>query len=143
MIRFVDFDGVLAHFDHWRGPEHFGAPVPEMIKKVLCWLLQGDKVVIYTARLTPGDEIAQTKDVDKTRKAIEAYCLKYIGQVLPITNVKTYADFYYDDHACQIIPNTGLTLAEKIGGIIANKGDPYKALEDISKLLKEANNGLA
>lgn len=142
MTRAVDFDGCLAYFDHWRGPEHFGKPVPEMIKKVLCWLLQGDRVVIYTARLTPGDEFGQTKDVAKTKKSIEEWCLRYIGQILPITNIKSYADVYYDDRCSKIIPNTGLTLEEKIGRIAENGLDscPTVALKDILKVLKEVQN---
>jgi hypothetical protein len=115
MIRFVDFDGVLAHFDYWRGPEHLGKPVPEMIKKVRHWLWRGDQVTVYTARLTPGEEFAQTKDVEKTRRLIQDWLKKNVGQILPITNIKSYADVYYDDRCCKIIPNTGLTLEEKIG----------------------------
>ena len=142
MIRYVDFDGVLAKFDHWRGPFHFGEPITEMVKRVQRWLLQGDTVVVYTARMTPGEAFGQTKDVEKTRKTIEEWCLKYIGQILPVTNIKSYADVYYDDRCRRVILNTGLTLEEKIGRIAENGmlHSPYKALREILEVLKEVQN---
>ena len=143
MIRFVDFDGCLAYFDYWRGPDHFGAPVPEMVKKIIGWHLGGDLVVIYTARLTPGVEYGQTTDVEKTRKNIEEWCVKHLGVVLPVTNIKSNADIYYDDRCSRIIQNTGLTLEEKIHRMardeLVSNSTKQDALGKILTFLKEVD----
>lgn len=144
MIRYVDFDGVLAKFDKWRGPEHLGEPVPEMVSKVKKWVSEGSRVVIYTARMTPGVEFGQINNIEKTKSAIENWCYDHIGYVLPITNIKSYADVYYDDKCSRIIPNTGLTLEETIARI-ASQGlnyAPHTALDRILTLLKEVDHDI-
>lgn len=141
MIRYVDFDGCLAHFDRWRGPEHYGDPVPEMVKKVKEWLSKGDKVVIHTARMTPGFEFGQRVGVGFTKQDIEQWCLCNIGAVLPVTNIKSYADVYYDDRCSKIIPNTGLTLEEKIATMAKDDSvsDSVK-IKNILAFLKEVSS---
>ena len=45
-----DFDGVLAQYDGWKGPEHFGDPLPQMSQ--VCELLQdrGWQLVVHSTR---------------------------------------------------------------------------------------------
>lgn len=48
----VDLDGVLAQYDHWRGIEHIGDPIPgaqEFCRK----LSEFADVLIHTTRLSP------------------------------------------------------------------------------------------
>ena len=46
-----DLDRTLAHYDHWMGPEHIGAPVPYMVDKLKSYLAAGIKCKIFTARV--------------------------------------------------------------------------------------------
>lgn len=94
----VDLDGTLAAYDHWRGVEHIGAPIPEMAKRVIRWVQEGREVRIFTARATAPEAIP------------------YIRQWLEdngfppfaITNVKDWAmDELWDDRCVNVIANTG------------------------------------
>ncbi len=78
----VDLDGTLAHYDGWRGFGHIGEPVPVMLERVMRWIAQGKDIRIFTARIAD-------RSVGREAKAVvEAWCLKHVGQVLPVTNVK-------------------------------------------------------
>lgn len=95
----VDLDATLAKYDHWRGIDHIGDPIPAMLQRVISWLNQGTKVVIFTARASTPEAIP----------FIQQWCLRHIGIVLPVTNVKTFDIIeIWDDRAVQVIPNTGL-----------------------------------
>jgi hypothetical protein len=103
----VDLDGTLAKwmpggkFD----PKKIGAPIPKMVDRVKRWLANGEDVHIFTARV----------DEDKdgvARRAIEEWCQKYLGQVLPITNKKDrHFKTIYDDRAVQVERNDGSIIA--------------------------------
>ncbi len=100
--RGVDLDGTLAFYDGWKGIGHIGEPIPKMLERVKGWLAKGELVAIVTARVAlPGERV-------QARVAIEAWCLKYLGQVIPVTHTKNFGMFeLWDDRAVQIIPNTG------------------------------------
>lgn len=105
----VDLDKTLAV--HTKSEEKTGAigpPIPRMVNRVRRWLAQGHKVVIFTARLGMGDR-------KKITRQIEAWCKKYIGVVLPVTDRKS-ADFteIWDDRTQQVIPNTGVSVTEAL-----------------------------
>jgi hypothetical protein len=108
-IRYVDFDGTLAHFDGWVGPTAIGEPVNAMFLKVKKWLRQGDEVVIFTSRIAPNDKYTPLEHCEAARKAIEDWCVKYFGQKLRVTCEKNYFDICYDDLTCNIVRNTGRT----------------------------------
>lgn len=100
----VDLDGTLAHYDGFAGPEHIGEPVVEMVERVQRWLEAGLDVRIFTARVCYGDS-------QGCRPAIEAWCLKHIGRVLPITCEKDYGMIeLWDDRCVAVEPNTGKPL---------------------------------
>lgn len=114
----VDLDGTLAYHTNetWKGVDHVGEPIPAMIERVKKWLKEGKDVRIFTARVDGGDEAVAAgeeggehfRDIQRVKKAIETWCVKNIGQVLPITNKKDYSMIeLWDDRAVQIIPNTG------------------------------------
>jgi hypothetical protein len=106
----VDLDGTLAFYDHWRGPEHIGAPIPAMLERVKRWIAEGREVRIFTARVDNANGDAFT-----ARRAIEAYCQEHVGEVLPITNQKDYRMVeMWDDRCVQVIPNTGRTIADEL-----------------------------
>ena len=79
----VDLDGTLAHYTTYQGPGHVGEPIYNMVNRVCNWLAAGHDVRIFTARVDPADPFAGI-----AREAIQAFCLTYLGQVLPVTNAK-------------------------------------------------------
>lgn len=112
----VDLDGTLAHYDGWVSIDHIGEPVPAMLDRVRLWLAAGRDVRIFTARVDGGEVAladgnpagAVFKDVARVRGYIEAWCLKHVGRVLPVTNRKDYGmEVLYDDRCVQVEANTG------------------------------------
>lgn len=101
-----DLDGTLAHYDEWRGVEHIGEPISFTVAMLKAQLELGEDVRIFTARLSNDGAIPY----------IEAWCLKHIGRVLPITNVKDmHMKRQYDDRAFHVERNTG-----KVWGLNCN-----------------------
>ena len=99
----VDLDGTLAEYTEWRGIEHIGDPIPPMVNRVKLWLIEGKEVRIFTAR-AGHSQLAH--------ECIKTWCLKHIGQELPITNRKDFQMLeYWDDRAVQVRMNTG----ERVG----------------------------
>ena len=94
----VDLDGSLAHYTGWKGPEHIGPPIPEMLERVRNWLNQGRHVKIFTARATTPQHIPYVRDWLRENGLPE----------LEITNVKDYSCIeIWDDRAVELVPNTG------------------------------------
>lgn len=92
----VDLDATLAEYDRWRGADHIGKPVRRMRLRVVRWLGEGKDVRIFTARK------------EESYPAIEKWCKRHLGQVIPITNRKDYGCVeFWDDRAVQVEPNTG------------------------------------
>jgi hypothetical protein len=90
----VDFDGTLAHYDYYRGDDHTGAPVEEMVKRVRKWLRDGKDVRLFTAR--------------KPHPALRRWMRDHLGAVLPITNRKDPGmQLLIDDRAIGVERNTG------------------------------------
>lgn len=90
----VDFDGTLAHYDHFRGEDHVGTPVELMVRKVRKWLREGLDVRLFTAR--------------KPSPVLRKWMREHLGKILPITNVKDrHMQALYDDRAVGIKRNTG------------------------------------
>lgn len=87
-----------------------------MVWRVREWVAAGEDVRIFTARvdggkvaLAMGDPAGEAfKDVARIRGYIEAWCLRHIGTVLPVTNVKDYGmRVLWDDRAVRVVANTG------------------------------------
>jgi hypothetical protein len=119
----VDLDGTLAYYDHWRGAEHIGEPIPAMLERVQKWLAEGKDVRIFTARvdretaaLSMGkSSIDSAGNVTAVEMCIQQWCEKHIGRVLPITCSKDYGMIeLWDDRCVQVIPNTGRTIADEL-----------------------------
>jgi hypothetical protein len=106
-----DLDGTLAHYDHWRGVEHVGAPIWPMVTRVKDWLATGYRVKIFTARVygVTGAELT----------AVVGPIVKFLHSVgLPTLDITCVKDFHmielWDDRAVQVIPNTGRTIADEL-----------------------------
>lgn len=102
----VDLDGTLAFYDKWRGHTHIGDPVPTMLARVKEWLSNGQRVKIFTARVS-GDK----KEAQEVREAVAVWLAKNGVQPLEVTCIKDYAMLtLWDDRAVHVIPNTGEAL---------------------------------
>ena len=103
----VDLDGTLAHYDGFKGADVIGAPIGPMMARVYEWLEAGIEVRIVTARAATENN-PWPEQVAPAIKAIEAWCLKHVGVVLPITASKDYAMIeLWDDRAVRVEKNTG------------------------------------
>jgi len=88
-----DFDGVLAHYDGWRGHDHLGKPIPGM-KNLLCELKDcGWTIIIYTTR--GNAEIQEWCD----RHKIPFDYVNFNPAVQGNNPGKPIADIYVDDRA--------------------------------------------
>lgn len=102
----VDLDGTLAEYDGWVGKHHIGPPIKPMVDRVKAWLLAGQDVRIFTARV-------HDKDVSVLRP-IQNWCIEHIGVSLPVTNVKDFEMIeLWDDRAVEVVSNTGLPANPK------------------------------
>lgn len=127
----VDLDGTLAHYDHWRGADHIGEPVPPMLARVKAWIDAGDDVQIFTARVFGAGMVVppvplievygsveamrctgmQIDDAIVAAHYIQVWCQKHVGRVLPVTCMKDYGMIQlWDDRAVQVVPNTGVRV---------------------------------
>lgn len=94
----VDLDGTLAHYDRWRGLYHIGDPVPKMLDRVRRWVGEGQRVKIFTARVSVPGAIPPIKE----------WLSRHGLADLEITNVKDFGMIaLYDDRCVQVVPNTG------------------------------------
>lgn len=96
----VDLDGTLAEYHGWVNGGTIGEPIPKMVARVKAWLARGIDVRVFTARVAvPQAGVHRT---------IEDWCVKHIGQALPITATKDYGMIeLWDDRAIQVVSNTG------------------------------------
>ncbi len=120
----VDFDGTLATYGTWLGPEHMGEPIGPMVERVKRWLAEGREVRIFTARVgacgrTNGDGNSDDEAfANQQRAQIERWCLQHIGQVLPVTATKDFGMLeLWDDRAVQVRPNTGEPVGQSTRGL--------------------------
>jgi len=112
----VDLDGTLAeHYWPHKGPyEHtrIGDPIAPMVEQVKSWLLAGETVKIFTARVSSAPNGHEgIGPVAEARQAIIAWCIYHFGKALPVTCVKDYnLKALYDDRAWHVEHNTGIVL---------------------------------
>lgn len=99
----VDLDGTIAKYDHWRGIEHVGAPVPLMLDRVKKWINEGKTVKIFTARVSVPDEM-----LEEVVAPIHEWCVKHGLPKLEVTCKKDFGMIeLYDDRCYRVIMNTG------------------------------------
>jgi len=94
----VDLDGTLANHTSWKGDNHVGEPIPEMMKRVKQWIKQGKIVKIFTARAH------DPKKIPPIKKWLKANGLPD----LEVTNIKDPGMIQlWDDRAVRVEKNTG------------------------------------
>lgn len=102
----VDLDGTIAEYTGWKGEDHIGEPIPEMVERVKGWLAQGIEVRIFTARVSLSSRGAD--GIIAVRKAIQDWTEEHLGVRLRVTNEKDYQMVQlWDDRAVRVVPNKG------------------------------------
>ena len=97
----VDLDGTLARSDPTKSPNHIGAPVPQMLKRVRYWIKTGRTVKIFTSRA--GDPHDET--------SIHQWCVRHGLPELEITNRKDHEMLaLWDDCAVGVVRNIGVPI---------------------------------
>lgn len=112
----VDLDGTLAHYESWSGdPLAIGEPVPKMVKRVREWLKAEKPVRIFTARVSPEAVRLNAVSKETIELSIVSWCVKHIGQAMPITCKKDpFMIELWDDRVVQVVPNTGERVDGKL-----------------------------
>lgn len=108
----VDLDGTLAKYDHWRGIEHVGEPIPLMMDRVKKWIKAGTTVKIFTARVSVPDDM-----LEEVERPIHEWCEKHGLPRLEITCKKDFGMVeLWDDRAVRVQMNTGKVVGiDEIG----------------------------
>jgi hypothetical protein len=102
----VDLDGTLAKSGTAQIGEKIGAPIHPMVQLVKRWLVRGEDIRIFTARVNPNQG-----DAIRARRAIEAWCERYLGQILPVTYEKDWdMALLLDDRARQVERDAGRVI---------------------------------
>lgn len=121
----VDLDGTLAYYDGWKGAEHIGEPIKEMVGRVQEWLASGKEVYIFTARVH-----SKNPEAHVARKHIVAWCLKHIGVELEVSAEKDMTvNQFYDDRCVQVERNKGTLVVENMNLSLARALDIASDLE--------------
>lgn len=110
----VDFDGTLAEYHGFKGADQLGEPIPDMVERVKQAIALGAEVYIFTARVNPSDSsYQQSLDATQSYMLIAEWCIRNIGQLLPITHEKSRSfTEMWDDRSKQVLPNTGVFLED-------------------------------
>jgi hypothetical protein len=110
-----DVDGTIAYYDPAQGIDTIGTPIPSMIDHIHATLAAGYGVRLVTARVAHADNPRLQKFITDQRAMIEAWCLKHIGQVLPVTSEKDFDMIrLFDDRATEVITNRGILVNPQI-----------------------------
>jgi len=80
-----------------------------MVRRVKAWLRAGKRVRIFTARVyAHADSAKEQRESAHAILAIQNWCAKHLGRMLPITCVKDYGmTKLWDDRAQGVARNTG------------------------------------
>jgi hypothetical protein len=86
-----------------------------MVKRINQWTVDGKIVKIFTARVSPFTPPGQEHYPVVARMAIERWCFRFFGFVLPITHEKDYLmTELWDDRCVQVEFNTGEVVTDKL-----------------------------
>ena len=95
----VDFDGVIAEYDHWRGITHFGKPIKKTIDELQAEKAIGTYIIIHSTRTNPAVNSGYT--VENLVEILKGWFEK---NNVPYDEIwagigKPIADEYWDDRA--------------------------------------------
>lgn len=94
MIIAVDFDGVIAEYDGWKGRGVFGKPIEGVSDAIAILMEQGCEVMVYTCR-SEIDEVVQYLKKHEIPYSYINHCPE--NDKNNLHPAKQYADVYIDD----------------------------------------------
>lgn len=105
----VDLDGTLARYDKWVSGEFIGDPIPDMVDRVKEWVKHGQRVKIFTARVSPISARHNGTSSHYIRMLIFKWLEKHLGFGLEITHEKDYLmiELWDDMKLIQVKKNSG------------------------------------
>lgn len=104
-----DFDGVIAQYDGYRGKDHAGPPVKEVVEAIRELKKRGHKIIVYGSTRDNG--------------FLKSYCEKYDipidyfnenPEVAPGSDRKPVARVYIDDRAVTYKGQSSQQLVDEI-----------------------------
>lgn len=110
-----DLDGTLAKYDGWKGWDHIGDPIPNMVKRIKEYISKGIKVKIWTARASQVSRSRSNITFQQMEKVIQDWTEKHLGIRLEVVTEKDcYMMAAIDDSIMQVEPNTGNIIGSEI-----------------------------
>jgi len=106
-----DLDGTLAMYDGWKGDQHIGEPIAEVVSIAKELHSKGQRIKIFTARVAQNSW--GKASLEQIEGAIWKWCDKHLGFRPEITCEKDrwMLDFY-DDRCNQVLKNRGKLLTD-------------------------------
>ena len=106
-IYAFDFDGVIAHYDGFKGHDHFGDPISATVDAIRVLKSRGHKILIYSTR---------------SKSSLQEYCsshdipVDYYNENLEVNtgSPKPVAYLYIDDRAIRYDGQSSDQLLEEI-----------------------------
>ena len=106
----VDLDRTLARRESGDPISQIGEPVLPMVERVRCWISNGRRVKIITARVS-----SLHNDAEEQRLMIQAWCEMFLGHRLEVTCEKDSRMIeLWDDLAVRVEENTGRQLSPSV-----------------------------
>lgn len=109
-----DFDGVIATYDGWKGPDVFGEPIFYTIDLMDSLKVRGDRVIIWTTRKVTTELLQWLKKYNVVYDTINDN-----SHNPPDTSEKPIFDVFIDDRAIGFKP--GIDLLKEINIILQGK----------------------
>ena len=79
-----DLDGTLAKYDGWKGWDHIGDPVPNMVTRIKNYMARGITVKIWTARASKVSLARNNLEFSQMEKVIQDWTEKHLGKRLEV-----------------------------------------------------------
>ncbi len=125
----IDLDGVLAHYDGWRGDMHIGEPNPQAVKLVHMLRDADVRVLIFTCRTNRAFKETHYGEVENAiREWLDDNGLGFCD--LHTEGGKPFAGAYIDDRSVYFPENEGRALIAFEAAMRLLKVDPLRTVKD-------------
>ena len=112
----IDFDGVIADYDGWKGEDHLGKPMKGSINFIKRLLESGFKPVIHTTR---------------NRNKIKQWLKFNKFPQIEVTNIKYPSLVYIDDRCVQFKGNFNTLIKDLRKYDVYWRNNPKKIFDDL------------
>ena len=85
-----DLDGTLAKYDGWKGWDHIGDPIPNMVVRIKNYMARGLTVKIWTARASKVSLARNNLEFSQMEKVIQDWTEKHLGKRLEVVTRESH-----------------------------------------------------